>query len=321
MAVLLDGSGRELLWLTVLCDGTPCVSTMLSDPAVMRFVAPRCGRLTMLVKNVAIAPACFFSLHRQLMDPASAWNDAANNLVNDFNVIYVGWQEEVSRDASTGRAMLVEPTRQDDGRAVLVSDPAAAAAPRTRFRLSVSPAARDCCSTPTDLSRATWQRKTVPQAAPPLNVILARATGGLLDLQLHQSSLISEVKDQIRCRTCVSFERNGLFWRGEELQNARAVGDYPIQNGDLLEVKPAGGVQPATPTPGALRAVPFVYPDAQHFPDDFSLREESRASGCPTPYTAAASLTPGQGPESEPRPRHDQRGPHLMFEVFYHWPS
>lgn len=95
MAVLSDEFGCELLWLSVLCEGRPCQSTAQDDP--MRFLAMRSGRLTLVVKNVGISPACFCSIHRQQMDPESAWNEQIENLVNDFDLVYRGWEERIGR--------------------------------------------------------------------------------------------------------------------------------------------------------------------------------------------------------------------------------
>lgn len=233
----------------------------------------------------------------------------AGLLGEDVNCLYV------SRDASTGREMLVAPVLDDAGRPVLANDRAAGSVRRTRFRLSVSPAVRSDWDPPRDLSRATWQRKTIPPSAPPMNVILKTAAGGQLDLQLHPTSSIREVKLQIRERMRESFDRNRLMWGRQELEDELAVSDYPIQNGDVLEVRPAAPDPPPAPRgSGTLRAVPFVLPRPEHYPHPIP------AQSLALTHSPQAG-TPGRHREGEPRPRHERASPQLFFEVFCHQPS
>lgn len=91
MAELCDASGRVLLYLTVECDTTPCVSTVEKHASnqIVHFKAHNSGQFAIQVANVGIHPACFFTILRE--------ENGVQRRVNNYRQINFNEREVIDR--------------------------------------------------------------------------------------------------------------------------------------------------------------------------------------------------------------------------------
>ncbi|KAJ1520433.1 hypothetical protein ONE63_003564 [Megalurothrips usitatus] len=165
-----------------------------------------------------------------------------------------GW---IERDASTGRAMLVEAVRDGAGRAIPERDGRAATAPRTRFALTVAPAIDKV-----DEWQYSWDEfwsnthwEAVDSVRPrepedPMMWVKVRLvpSGKAVFVACWPSMTVLEMKAAVAKKAGLSADNPGrhklVDWR-VALDNARRLSDYGVQHKSSLFMVQATGLHGA----------------------------------------------------------------------------